>query len=342
MVFREDFEVERTPQGRLRICAARPGVCRLYWSKKADGFCDDNDLGAFEGETEVDDPTPNGRCYFHILHDGGYSVAAQKLWFVDGLDNLRELGGYNTADGKAFVRFGQFYRSNRLCGLTQTGRRQFEKLGVRQIVDFRVPVEIEGSEDPAFDSIEYLNVKPIAQDSRCFHMGFADMLTADTETILGMRDALYAHYQEIPFGSDAYRALFGLIKRGRTPLVFHCTAGKDRTGVAAALLLLGLGVPRETILYDYMLTRRARAREIAAVTEKVRAGVHNPAVLDTLGMFMSVEQASMEATLDAVERRYGDDIPAYYARELDVSNDELEEMKKRYLCRHYESEELSR
>ncbi len=336
---REDFEVERTENSRLRIRAAEPGECRLYWSEYPDGFCDDNELGTFEREITVDDPTPHGRCYFHILRNGAYYVAAQKLWFVDGLDNLRDLGGYNTADGASFVRFGKFFRANRLCGLTEAGKRKFARLGIREIVDFRVPVEISGSEDPVFHDANYHNVAPISQDSRCFHMGFEDMLSADADTIYSMRDALREHYKEIPFDSEAYRCLFDLIKRDRTPLLFHCTAGKDRTGVAAALILLGLGVPRDTILYDYMLTCRARARDIAAVTAQVREKVNNQAVLDTLGMFMSVEQSSMEGTLDAIESRYGGDIPAYYEQELGVSNAELEAMKKRYLCRHHESED---
>ena len=335
----EDFTVEKTEDGRLRIQTARPGDCRLFWSRSPDGFCDDNDLGSFRGMTIVQDPVPDGRCYFHILCNGRYSVAAQKLWMVDGLDNFRELGGYNTADGRSFVRFGQLYRSNRLCGIHERGKRQLQQLGIRKVVDFRVPVEIRGHEDPPMPGSDYLHLMPSPQNSQCFHMGFEEMLSADTATILSMRDALREHYRELPFGSEAYREFFARLKKQETPLIFHCTAGKDRTGVAAALILLGLGVPKAAIVYDYMLTCTARAKEIKTVIDQVRAKIHDEQVLGTLGMFMSVEQSSIEDTLGAIERRSGEDIPAYFERELDVKPDELENLKKRYLCRHEESEE---
>ena len=334
----EPFLVTRLPDGRLHLETALEGECRLYWSAFPAGFCDDNDLGAFRGAADVEDPLPGRRCYFHIFRGSRWYVAAQKLWFVEGLENLRELGGYETADRRAFVRPGAFYRSDRLCSLTERGQEQFRRLHIRQIVDFRVPSEIEGREDPEFEDTGRLNVRPIPPGSSCFRLTLHEILHEPVGVIVEARDTLFRQYREMPFGSDAYRAFFALVKENKTPLLFHCSAGKDRTGVAAALLLLALGIPRDTIVYDYLLTQEASKASIERIHRECGAQP-DPDIRQAIEVFISVRRDSIESTLDAIAARYGDDLPAFFARELGVTGDDLAALRQRYLIRHCESEE---
>ncbi|MEG2258965.1 MAG: tyrosine-protein phosphatase [Oscillospiraceae bacterium] len=331
---RENFEVTKT-DGGYKLKAARTGSYHAYWSSYPSGFCDDNDVGEFSDSIEVNDPIKGRRCYFHIMGADSYSVAATRLWLIKSLPNLRELGGYNTADGESFVKYGQLYRSDRLCQLEGADTERFLQLGIRQIVDFRVDSEIKGKEDPEFRGIDYLNTPPIAQDNHCFNYSFEDVLRESSENIKKTREALYEQYREMAFGSRAYRDLFRFIARDKTPILFHCTAGKDRTGVAAALILLLLGVPRDTIVYDYMLTCTARKEHIDEAYKVLEKRVRDASVLEFVESLLSVQQSSIESTLDAVLGRYPN-TDDYFVKELGLTADELSNIRKKYLTKHVE------
>ncbi|TXL71965.1 tyrosine-protein phosphatase [Vineibacter terrae] len=171
---------------------------------------------------------------------------------LEGCSNFRDLGGYRTVDGRR-VRHGLVFRSAHLGGLTAADRRTLAGLGVRTIVDLRGIAE--AAETPhAIDGLS-ASVLAAAIEPRVGERIRAalDEGRATPELIAGL---MADHYRDYPQrGSPAYRTLFAALSDGvRRPLVFHCTAGKDRTGFAAALLLSVLGVPWETVVEDYLHT----------------------------------------------------------------------------------------
>jgi protein-tyrosine phosphatase len=179
-------------------------------------------------------------------------VSLPRIVSLEGCTNFRDLGGYRTADGRR-VRHGVVFRSAHLGGLTETDRRTLRDLGVRTIVDLR-GID-EAAETPHAIEGLGIDVLPAAIEPR---VGEKLRLAveegrATPELISGyMTD----HYRDYPGrAAGAFRTLFATLADGaRRPLVFHCTAGKDRTGFAAALLLSMLGVPWETIIEDYLHT----------------------------------------------------------------------------------------
>ncbi len=171
---------------------------------------------------------------------------------LEGGSNFRDLGGYATTDGRR-VRRGLVFRSAHLGGLTDADRTMLRALAVRTIVDFRgVP---EAAETPhAIDGVGATVVPaaiPAGVGER-IREAMADG-SASPARVAGF---MVEHYRTYPGrAAPAFRTLFATLGDGeRRPLVFHCTAGKDRTGFAAALLLTLLGVPRETVIADYLRT----------------------------------------------------------------------------------------
>lgn len=179
-----------------------------------------------------------------------------------GCSNLRDLGGYRAADGRR-VRFGQVFRSASLAALTEADLAAVARLGLRTVCDLRgvregerAPSRLPGAAAPR---VVTLPIEPKIGAS------LRDLLAREEATGEDAYELLRSAYRA--YATDhlpAYRAMIGLLLEpdGR-PLLFHCSAGKDRTGFGAALLLTALGVPREAVVADYLATNRLWRREYA-------------------------------------------------------------------------------
>jgi protein-tyrosine phosphatase len=204
---------------------------------------------------------------------------------LQGVTNFRDLGGYVTADGRR-VRHGLVFRSAALRSLTAADIEQLAGLPLRTVADLRGTREITIQPSPAIPGCENL---PMIIEPR-IGASLRDLLQrqqATGEDVIAILAQAYATYvtEHLP----VYRRLFDLILDAeRLPLVFHCTAGKDRTGVGAALLLTALGVPEEDVIADYRATDRFwdRNHALPEGTSKAVAdaflGTHTQVMLDTL------------------------------------------------------------
>lgn len=172
---------------------------------------------------------------------------------LEGGCNFRDIGGYATEDGRT-VKWGQVFRAGVLTYFTPADHGPLQQLGVRTICDLRRDEE-RGREPARW---------PDATTAGLFWGDDAEMPTVRgyaakrPNTSAGMRDAMIDVYRALPaWMGPRIRGLFDSIASGKTPVVVHCAAGKDRTGVAIAVLLRSLGVPTPTIIEDYLLTNVA-------------------------------------------------------------------------------------
>ncbi|WP_340267492.1 tyrosine-protein phosphatase [Sphingobium mellinum] len=169
---------------------------------------------------------------------------------LEGAFNLRDFGGYATSDGR-HVRRGVLYRSGTMALLTEADADHLRALGIRAICDFRRANE-RAAEPTAWHGAEV--------DYFCRDYGessgiLSELMRRDDVAPEDMRHAMISTYRAIPVDhAESYRAMFRQIASGRVPILINCSAGKDRTGVGAALILTALGVPRDTIVQDYLLT----------------------------------------------------------------------------------------
>ena len=213
---------------------------------------------------------------------------------LEGCSNLRDLGGYRAADGRR-VRMGRVFRSGSLAHLTDADLARFRTLGIRTVCDLRGVRESERAPSrlPQTDppDIVPLSIEPRVGASLRDMLRREEVTGEDTYALLRAAYAAYAG-EHLP----RYRALFALLLDGRLPLLFHCSAGKDRTGFGAALLLTALGVPLETVVADYLATNRIWRREHALPPDTPDA------VRDTL---LTAHRPLLEGALAQAVRNYG-------------------------------------
>lgn len=170
---------------------------------------------------------------------------------LTGVTNFRDLGGYATADGRR-LRWRRLFRSSHLGALAEGDRTALAALGIATICDFR-GLDERALRPSVLDRVDVVSlaIEPsvVPQIQRLVASG--QPVTA--AAVLALMQATYRAY--VRDHAARYAGLFRELLKGG-PLVFHCSAGKDRTGVGAALTLSALGVDRETIFADYLLTNQ--------------------------------------------------------------------------------------
>jgi len=177
----------------------------------------------------------------------------QRLLLTGGGRNFRDIGGYPTLDGRS-VRWRRVFRSGVLTYLTPEDRAQLEELGIRASCDFRDDEERAREPTPW----PRAGVRQLTWSHVRGALGMRRLLADRKLDADFARSTMLAFYGRLPYRFvTQYSDMLHLLAQGATPLVINCAAGKVRTGMAAALILASLGVPRETVLEDYALTDRA-------------------------------------------------------------------------------------
>jgi protein-tyrosine phosphatase len=218
----------------------------------------------------------------------------ERLLPLVGACNFRDLGGYPTVDGR-FTRWGKLFRSDTLHELTEEDLELLRQIGLTSIIDLRTRTELErtGRGPLAEEPIAYLHASVLQEEG-----GESVASPAPPE---GNPAERYLWYLEV--GRRAFvEALTLVADPANQPLVFHCAAGKDRTGVLAALVLEVLGVERSVIVEDYTIT----ATRMELILNRLRRDpVWADHVADVPAGRILVEATTMEGFLDLLRESYG-------------------------------------
>lgn len=256
-------------------------------------------------------------------------AAHQRLLPLQGGQNFRDLGGYRTADGRT-VRWGVLFRSGSMHFLTIADYGYLEHLGIRTVCDFRSTGErtTEPVSWPAAGAPNVLTDDYI-QDLRSSGLT-RDAMPATADQARAKMTRLYPEL--LAQFNGQYRRMFGELLAGHAPLAFNCSAGKDRTGIAAALLLTALGVPRATVIEDYLLTNRyldpasLMARGAPANPANPLAGLSPEAARPLL----AADPSYIGAALAVVDAHEGG-AEGYLRDELGLSSNDLARLRALYL-----------
>ena len=240
---------------------------------------------------------------------------------LSGASNFRDLGGYTGTDGRT-VRWRRLFRSDHLAALTADDAEVFHELGVTRVFDLRgqaeraaVPYELPGvTQYP-------LSIEPTVVQRMTALLDAGQKLTPE-HTVELMQHTYRAFVND---NADRFRTLFGHLLASDDPLVFHCTAGKDRTGFAAAMILLALDVDRGVVMQDYLLTNDLYRMPVPGSDSRA-----SPEVLQVL---WRVQEAFLEAALQAVDQDHGG-VERFLARELGVGPAERQRLQALYLQPH--------
>lgn len=247
--------------------------------------------------------------------------------------NFRDLGGYTAAGGRK-VRRGLVYRSGVLTYLTAADHRVVAPLGIRTIVDLRREDEI-AAEPTAWIGPVRIVTSQLAESIASMQRTapWENSTTAD-EARTWMIDS-YSSMQD--WLTQPLRGIFEMLLDDRGPLLFHCAAGKDRTGFCAAIVLGLVGVEEETILYDYALTDTAvdllaftrvhRAARMGLTDGEQPFGKMAPDVRDAL---MRADPAYLKSALESLTDNYGS-IDGYARAALGLGDAEIAAIRQRLL-----------
>jgi len=254
---------------------------------------------------------------------------------IPGVTNLRDAGGQPTSDG-GVVRTGVLYRSGQLNHTGDEAMAAIESLGLRSVYDLRTQSEVTALPDRVPEGVEivHLDVLAGAQASVATHLEDLFSDPAAAEDVLRSGD-IAQHYLStyrdlVTLGSaqDSYRTLFTRLAERDEVALFHCTAGKDRTGWAGASLLTLLGVPADVVMEDYLRSSAPVVASFQPYIDRFAEAGGNP---DLLVPVFCVEPQYLEAAFDQANIGYGS-LEGYFREGLGLTDEHLASLRERLVA----------
>ena len=262
-----------------------------------------------------------------IVDAGG---SRQRHLSFSGAKNFRDLGGYQTIDGRT-VRWGMLYRSDGLHKLTDADLKHISTLYLELVIDFRAVHETEREPDrlPMGMGIRHMRIPILDSSTRVWHDSREEMV----KSLKSINPAEYMIDTNIELATDftpEMRKFIGaVLSADGSPILFHCVAGKDRTGFAAAIVLRMLGVPQKTVMEDYLLTNQylLAAYKWNLMLMKILKGKK---FINGVMAFMEARPEYLSAAFEAIDREHGS-FENYVRNGLELTVKDIEHLKLLYL-----------
>ena len=253
----------------------------------------------------------------------------QRLIPLSGTVNFRDGGGYPTSDG-AFVRWGQFYRSDSLSRLSEADQNELQRLNVTVDCDLRSLGEQKDYPDRLWPQARFFDchIYPESQEEYQEQTRKGVRFWRGVPKMTSYLDQIYQRVLLTPVSQRAFTKVFEqlLTLPEDQALVYHCSAGKDRTGIVSTLLLMALGVSDDLIARDYMLTNKLY--DFAWQKQHPTADQLSQTIAK-----MNVTQGDATAVLGLIKTiRVGwGSFDAFFVKALGFKKSQLEQLRKRYL-----------
>jgi protein-tyrosine phosphatase len=248
--------------------------------------------------------------------------SAKRHLVLQGAANFRDLGGYTTADGH-HVKWGEIYRSADISKLTDADLAVLKDRKITYDVDLRGYKEQAQAPDKLNPGTDYI-LCPAGSDN-------IDWLK-EMSTLKGNQadSLMIVYYSTTQYLADRYKPFFDKLLNlpPDRSLVFHCAAGKDRTGIGSALLLYSLGVPYDTIVDDYLASNYYRKNINAQLTVQMVKGMHmDPEVAKSMA---GVKKEYLDATFAAITKQYGS-VDIFLRTQIGLDDQKIALLKKKFL-----------
>jgi protein-tyrosine phosphatase len=241
--------------------------------------------------------------------------------------NFRDFGGLKSVDGRE-VRRRTLYRSASLSELAPEHIAAIRNLNIRYVIDLRYNSEREAHPTPwqemGCGAYWCRHYEPAGGRG-----GLSDLLASESLTGSSARDLMLRVYPELAYSNvESLKRLFRTILANEGPFLVHCTSGKDRTGIAAALVLSALEVPREAIRSDYLATSRF---DILASAAYRRDQPFPPERMEIIRPIFSVESAYLDSMFDGIIARDGS-LEDFFRKTLELGDSDLDAFRERLLA----------
>lgn len=297
-------------------------------------------------EVEIEIPDTGRRPYFAVSAGSWHRILAERNLPVDGMNNFRDMGGYRTADGH-YVRWGKLYRSDHIYNATPKGIAYLKGLGIHTIIDYRsmnervkYPNKVITPDvktyclDPSAHTAELAAQFTSSRDSEDENLVKKIIAQKENGSLVNRYDIVMEQYHNFACKEQSKEAFGQMLRIAADPkasaIVQHCRGGKDRTGFGTMVLLGILGVGKEDLVADYMLTYHNRVARNQVKMDIYRRFTQDPVVLDYLYSLIDTRPEFIEASYDAVMEEYGS-FEEYARKELAISGEDLLQLRENYL-----------
>jgi len=247
--------------------------------------------------------------------------ASSRELALDGAVNFRDLGGYLGTDFRR-IATGRIYRAGDISKLTDADMEEMKRRKIYTVIDFRGEDEAIAAPDRLLPGADYL-LLPAGSEKSADWTSFTQGYASGTEVMM-------AFYSDVSVFRERYRPFFRklLMLPDTSAVVFHCSAGKDRTGIAAALFLYVLDVPMETIMADYVATNVYRSAENEKLIDYLTTeqGIDRKMATE----IMDANPLYLETAFQALKRRYGS-VDSFIYRELGMDEAAKLRLREKFL-----------
>ena len=313
---------------RLGGSSGRPAVISLC----PDVHCASKTAFASVTADTYSAPRPAGlaRPYFLVERQGEKRIIGARRLALEGAYNFRDLGGIQTSDGKT-IRWGQVFRSDTLTRLTSADYARLNAIGIGLVCDLRTREERKTDPTEWQKGSPVFVLAPVSENDQGDSQNntLMDAIRAGKMSEEDGKKTFEQFYIKMVFDSaPKFGAVLRAIETSDRPSMFHCTGGRDRTGITAAMLLHILGVPRETILADFVLsTRYLNERAAPAPAAATDAEARQAALFAEV---VRLQPRYIEAVFKAIDERYGS-FDAYRRDALHFTDADVIALKARLL-----------
>lgn len=243
------------------------------------------------------------------------------------VDNFRDLAGLDApyAVTGGHLRAETVYRSNAL-ELSDADLATIENLGITQVIDLRTPSEIQQHPDRVPAGANYVNIDILGGGTTAANPN-ADFKVDSAAGAATMLEQLNRGFVEDPGMRGQFAKVLTTVAEADGPVLFHCTAGKDRAGWTAAILQLTAGASEQDVMANYLATNDYSAQRIQATTEQIRAAKGEQAA-EAYQVLLGVQPSFLQTGLDAMKAQYGD-VDGYLSKGLGLDAATIEKLKKK-------------
>lgn len=256
-------------------------------------------------------------------------IFAERRLPFEGTRNFRDLGGYQSVGGGT-IKWGLLYRSGRLSALTGEDQKYFSSLNIGLICDFRREDEQERSPSllPKNDPVKIVDLPIGAGSSK----KFLDKMASDGFAPEDMKMAMQEIYLDfVQNQAETYSEMFKcLLEVNNEASLIHCTAGKDRTGFGTAIILSALGVERQAVMQDYLLTTRYFPIDLEMKLMAEKYDIQQDIYLHAFRPVFEVHPEYLQVAFDEIEKEYKT-VENYLDKALGVTQEVCKELQAKFL-----------
>ncbi len=279
----------------------------------------------------INNPNPNKRMLFAAVNNTDTIYISERELDIQNSINVRDLGGIKTKNGK-HIKWGKFFRSGALANLTDKDKSYLAEIGLKTIIDLRSSHEMEDQPDTKLNGVEWINIQLGGENTN--PNDISKMMKAmmemkpddDGTSIMGEFGKKFIERGEL------FKQEFDLfLNPEKQPIIFHCTAGKDRTGHTSALLLYALGVDMETIYDEYELSNYFRNKKSQENDQQSKAMLEKYGIPENAMIIMNgVNRNWLKMFFNEIQLKYGS-VDNFLEQELELDSKAKQKLREMYL-----------